>query len=44
MPRITTQELLQRIATGNFHSIRLTGSQRGTFYMMTPDRIFFHNQ
>ena len=34
MPRITTQELLQRIANGNFNSIRLKGSQRGTFYML----------
>ena len=34
MPRITTQELLQRIANGNFNSIRLKGSQSGTFYML----------
>jgi hypothetical protein len=38
MPRITTEELLQRIATGNFDSIRLTGSQRGTFYMLLEGR------
>jgi len=44
MPRITTQELLQRIATGNFHSIRLTGSQHGTFYMLLEgaDGSFIH--
>jgi len=44
MPRITTQELLQRIATGNFNSVRLTGSQRGTFYMLLEgsDGSFIH--
>src|SRR5262249_4442420 len=34
MARITTQELLQSIADGNFNLIRLKGLQGGTFYML----------
>jgi hypothetical protein len=44
MPRITTQELLQRIANGNFDLIRLNDSQHGTFYMLLEgaDGSFIH--
>ena len=44
MPRIATQELLERIANGNFDLIRLKGSQQGTFYMLLEgsDGSFIH--
>jgi hypothetical protein len=34
MPRIKTRELLERIDSGNFNSLKLIGIQNGNFCMM----------
>lgn len=34
MPRIRTQELLNRISTGDFRALKLKGSHGGTFYLL----------
>jgi len=44
MPRIQTEELLDRIANGQFQTVMLKGIQRGTFCMLLEcaDGIFIH--
>ena len=37
LPRIQTQDLLERIANGDFDVIKLSGSQAGVFYMLLED-------
>jgi hypothetical protein len=44
MPRIRTEELLDLIRKRDFKTIRLRGSQSGSFYILleTTDGAFFH--
>ena len=44
MPRIRTQQLLERIANGDFNVVKLKGSQSGIFYMLLEgaDGSFIH--
>jgi hypothetical protein len=44
MSRIKTEELLDRIETGQFGIIRISGFQSGEFYMMLvdDDGVFIH--
>ena len=44
MSRITTDQLLERIANGNFNLLKLRGSQGGAFYMLLEgsDGSFIH--
>lgn len=44
MPRIKTKELLDRIAAGDFISVKVKGVQNGIFHMMLEceDGIFIH--
>jgi hypothetical protein len=44
VPRIKTQELLDRIANGDFNVIKLSGAQAGAFYMLLEglDGSFIH--
>ena len=44
MPRIKTNELLDRIGKGDFQAVRLNGQHRGSFCMMLEcqDGTFIH--
>ncbi|GEM_PF-2153279 len=44
MPRIKTKELLDRIAAGNFISVKVKGVQNGIFHMVLEctDGVFIH--
>jgi hypothetical protein len=44
MPRIKTNDLMERISKGDFLAIRLNGLQDGSFYMMLEcaDGTFIH--
>ena len=44
MPRIRTEELLDRISAGDFTAIKLKGLQDGSFFMMieTATGAFIH--
>ncbi len=44
MPGINTEELLERVARGDFKLIKLKGLQRGTFCMLleSADGSFIH--
>jgi len=44
MPRIKSEELLERVAKGDFNAIKLKGLQAGSFYMVleTADGPLIH--
>ena len=44
MPRIKTEDLLDRIARGDLQTVKLKGLQHGSFYMLLEctDGVFIH--